>query len=190
MSSPGVVMGNKKQLAKALGVTAPTLDRWLERFGDAVPVLQRGSNGKPFKFDITAVVGFFRQRQADEAGRAIERDEQLAQLALPGLAPDGPAGPATQREIGLSLDNEGKRQKLMKERGELTLASEVRSGLTAALSALGDRLDASVRKVASEHHLPPQVTAALETAFAASRTDIVRTLKQFLREPDAADQPS
>ena len=185
MSSSPATIGNKKQLAKALGVTPPTLDRWLERFGDAVPVLERGSNGRPFRFDIAAVTDFFRTRQAEEAARTAERDEQLAQLALPGLAPDAPTGAVTQREIGLALDNEAKRQKLRRDRRELTDAAEVAAALTSALAALGARLDAIVPQVAAEHHLPPPVVRALADRFAAARAEAVRALQPLIREPDA-----
>ena len=185
-SPPPSITGNKKELASALGVTPPTLDRWLDRFGDAVPVIQRGSNGRPFRFDLVAVTDFFRARQADEATRTAERDEQLAQLALPGLAPDSPANATlTQREIGQALDNEGKRQRLLRDRADLVLAADISATLTAALAALGARLDALVPQIAAEHHLPPAATAALSARFASARADCVRSLQALLREPDA-----
>jgi hypothetical protein len=183
MSSPPVT-GNKKELARALHVTAPTLDRWLERFGEEVPVLRRGSNGKPYLFDIAADTAFFLARQAEEVALTAARDEQLAQLAIPGLVPDG--GAVTQREIGLALDNEGKRQKLQLDRHRLVIAAEISAALTAAIAAAGAAFDSIVPRVAAKHPLPPIVVQALTDEFATARANLVRALQGQIRELDAS----
>jgi AraC-like DNA-binding protein len=176
------VTGNKKELARALHVSVPTLDRWLERFGEAVPMLKRGSNGRGYEFDIPVAVQFFAERKAEEAARAAERDEALAQLDLP-LLDDTPN--VSQRDIGLALDNEGKRQKLAISRGIYTPAAEIRAALSIILAGFHPRLESIVRRVCAEHHMPETVEHALLGSFSDATDDLCTDLQKLLPADDA-----
>ena len=49
---------NMERLSIALGVSLPTLRRWLLIYGDEFPVVRRGSNGRAYEFDLAAVSAF------------------------------------------------------------------------------------------------------------------------------------
>ena len=84
---------NKKELAAILGCSPQTLSAWVDRFGEAFPVIDRGTNGKEWRFDPPAVIAFLQSKHDAEAREAAERAAWLQQYALPGLtSPDDVEG--------------------------------------------------------------------------------------------------
>jgi len=115
---------NRGQLARALGKTEPTIDRWMQ---EGMPVLDEGSNGRAYSFQLSECYAWMQER--DEAARhqeeAQERIVRQMQLALIG----GKEGD-TERSLPPSermkvYAAESQWQELALRRGELVEASSV-----------------------------------------------------------------
>ena len=82
---------NRAELSQAMGVSLPTVDRWVR---DGMPVKQRGSKGTPWEFALADVVNWWgdRQRQAaavdkptnaeDAKLRKLVAEAELVELEL------------------------------------------------------------------------------------------------------------
>lgn len=82
---------NKGEMARFFRVSLPTVDRWVQL---GCPVIEGGSNGVPYQFDVHAVKAWRDQVEEREKRAAAERQQQLdaAQSELFGgeqLAPQG-----------------------------------------------------------------------------------------------------
>jgi len=183
------VTGSKKDLAKALGTSTVTLDRWLERFGDEVPCLQRGTNGLAYRFDLPATVAFFQDKRDEEARRQADRDQALAQLALPFLdapqqAENKPISMREQREALLV----GKLKREESERlGQLVPTAELRDLLGTAFARWNTAIHAAIRQIGGDFHLPDPVTRELDSRIGLAQREFVRDLRaELLPDPDAS----
>lgn len=82
---------NRQELSEAMGVSLPTVDRWIR---DGCPVKQRGAKGIPWEFDLAAVVGWWGDRQREAAAgnaptdmedakrRKVAAEAEMAELEL------------------------------------------------------------------------------------------------------------
>jgi len=179
------VTGNKKQLALALGVHLVTLGQWLERFGDDVPCIQRGTLGKPYLFDIAATVAFFAARREEERARQSAQDEQLAQLSLPIALPD------SEGLGGLSLKDQLAALRLrtmQREEAErlklLVSATDMRDALSETFAALSRRLHQRLRQECRERGLPDDVVRALDQAVTEAQQEAVDEMRRRGAAPD------
>ena len=69
---------NMERLSIALGVSLPTLRRWLLIYGDEFPVVRRGSNGRAYEFDLPTVSAFL---DAKREARKLAAERQTADTA-------------------------------------------------------------------------------------------------------------
>lgn len=60
---------NRSGLAEHMGVSLPTIDRWVK---DGMPVVQRGARGIEWVFDLADVISWYARRQAEAAGGAVD----------------------------------------------------------------------------------------------------------------------
>ena len=60
---------NRSGLAEHMGVSLPTIDRWVK---DGMPVVQRGARGIEWSFDLADVISWYARRQAEAAGGATD----------------------------------------------------------------------------------------------------------------------
>ncbi len=65
MSSDGVTVVNKRELAKLLVVSVVTVNAFMDRL-DNFPVVQPGTNGKVWQFDAATVKVFMAAREAEK----------------------------------------------------------------------------------------------------------------------------
>jgi phage terminase Nu1 subunit (DNA packaging protein) len=65
---------NRTELAAALGVSLPTIDRWRK---DGMPVVTSGSKGVEWAFDLAAVVAWRVKVQVDAAGGATDDIKEI-----------------------------------------------------------------------------------------------------------------
>ena len=185
LSSPTV---NKAQLAHWLGVSLPTLGRWMLRYGADFPVIERGTNGRDYAFDPQAVALFLQARRDEQAQATGERDEQLAQLRLaldlPTAEPP-PKAATTKDEI-----EAWKLRRLMREEAEraqqLVPADGVADALRAALARLSRDMHAFVRQIGREQNWPDAYVRAVESRLADQQRASVASLRTILAEPDDA----
>ena len=177
---------SKRELCLILRISRPTLDAWIDRYGDAFPILERGANGREYRFDPEAVTAFLRDRQAEDANRRAERDQQLAQLMLP--LPDQRPDSAI-----VSLDDQIKAARLNAMRlaeaeraRQLVPAAEVADHLGSIFAALNRNLAAFVRQIGREHAWPEPIIRATEDRLAEVQRAAVREATASLTpEPDA-----
>lgn len=66
---------NRQELAQAMGVSLPTVDRWVR---DGAPVKVRGSKGIPWEFELPAVVTWWGERQRQAAAGSAPTDAEDA----------------------------------------------------------------------------------------------------------------
>ena len=78
---------NKRELAKVMGVSEPTVESWLD---DGLPVVSKGSNGVAYQFDVEAVKAWKVARE-DAARSEVERRQQSLFGDGERLAPAGNA---------------------------------------------------------------------------------------------------
>lgn len=189
MSAP--VTGNKAELAHRLGVSLPTLSLWMQRYGDAFPVLERGSNGRGYVFDFRAVFDFLAARKQEQADAQAERDEALAQLVLP-FAPVAETAPPPGT---LSLQDQFKALQLRRlqreeaERsGQLVPAADIQANLAMVLGRLSRDAHAFLRQIGREQGWPDAYTRAVTDRFADMQREAVRDLDAAMSD-DAPATP-
>lgn len=180
---PSVVI-NKRQLAKLIGVSLPTVSALIERYSDqGFPVARRGTNGVEWQFDGAAVVEFLRDRQAEEAATRSARDELLAQLVLP-LEPPPAGATATVISVKDQLDALKLREALRKEAetaGRLVDAAEVEARFGAVFSAMNREFHAFIRRLGTAHQWPDEVLRKIDT-------DLNEMQHRLVREAAGEDQ--
>jgi phage terminase Nu1 subunit (DNA packaging protein) len=178
---------NKKELAAVIGCSLPTLSAWIDHYGDAFPVSERGTNGREWRFDPAEVIGFLRARRADEERAVAEQAARLQQFALPGLMTPGEIEGVSKPSDLLALARA--RQISRREQSESALlvrTDEVRSALAGHLTRL-DRWAADVlTQIAGKHGWAASVLAEARAMFGEGRLAFVRDVGTYA--PEGAEQ--
>lgn len=83
---------NKGELAEAFAVSETALDKWMRKPG--FPVLEGGSNGVPYKFQLSAVWAWRQARAAADRQRSEDNQRAVQQmrLTLLGMSPEDEDG--------------------------------------------------------------------------------------------------
>lgn len=178
---------NKRELARLLKCSLPTLDRLIDDNPD-LPIERRGSNGVEWEFDPEAVVGFIADRREAEKQAGAARSELLRQFTLPfeQTEPEGARdlSPSERKNLADALSKE---RKLAIEAGLLVTTASVRQGLGDAFKLLGRHLDGLPQQLGRRHHLPDAVVREMVAQIADARRQFVRELEALIvEEPDAA----
>jgi phage terminase Nu1 subunit (DNA packaging protein) len=66
---------NRQELSQAMGVSLPTVDRWIR---DGCPMKQRGTKGVPWVFSLPDVVAWWGDRQRESAAGSAPTDVEDA----------------------------------------------------------------------------------------------------------------
>jgi phage terminase Nu1 subunit (DNA packaging protein) len=148
----GGVSVNKKELAAIVDCSLSTLSAWIDRFGEAFPVIDRGTNGREWRFDPAAVLAFLKAQRDTEERETAARAVWLQQYALPGLAsPDDIDGVSKPSDLlALAKVRQIHRREQM-ESGLLVPTSEVRMALTGAVAKLNRFFQAILTQLARKH---------------------------------------
>lgn len=176
------VVVNKQELAHWLGVSLPTLGRWMLKYGAEFPILERGSNGRDYQFDASAVSAFLRAKQQEQAASKAEQDEQLSQLRLPfdlpGIEPP-PKATSAKEEI-----EAWKLRKMQREEaeaaGKLVPAAPVADGLRALLARISRDQHAFIRQLGRELSWPDPFVRQVERRMAEQQRATVAALREQL----------
>ncbi len=189
-SAPSEELGvvNKRELARYLKTSVVTIGNWIERYPD-FPILQPGTNGRDYKFNLRAVVDFLTAQKEAEARSAAERDEALAQLVLP-LILDQVEQPSSGSKLSTKDQIEALKLASMRRQeaerlGQLVPVAEVSEALVAALATYSRMQRAAVRQAAADQNLPPSVVRALEQRFADAQRTFVREAGAYLTPIEA-----
>lgn len=179
--SPGPLV-NMRQLAAYLRTSRQTLSVWLDRWAD-FPVVERGTNGREYRFDVRAVSTFLRAKRDEQARSTAERDQALSQLAFPfDPPPDEPPEPRLSLKDQVEALKLRRLQREEAERsGRLVEAAGVADLLTTCLTTLQRTLRAGIRQAGLEHNLPDPVIRALEARLADAQRAFVRDAGAFLQ---------
>jgi phage terminase Nu1 subunit (DNA packaging protein) len=185
--SSGPVL-NKAELAHALNVSLPTLSRWLMRYAE-FPVLERGTNGRDYKFDAAAVFEFLRARQEEQAQAAADKDEQLSQLKLPFEVPGADQAPAkTSVKDEIEAYKLRKLQREEAERaGQLVPVAQVSDALQTVFARLSRDMHAFIRQIGREQQWPDSYIRSVEARLAQAQRVSVRDLDELLGTPAVQD---
>jgi len=176
---------NKRELAKLIKCSLPTLDRLIERYPD-FPIEDRGSNGRDYSFDTEAVTAFIAKTREDEAAAASERRALLDEVEIPLLAQL--SGPTDSPDARLKTIRAARElDKLGVERGQLVATAELRQALDRLFDGLATSLDNLPSLLARRHNLPPSAVDAVRQTIKEERKRMVSQILRSLRLPPGAD---
>jgi phage terminase Nu1 subunit (DNA packaging protein) len=176
---------NRRQLATAFGVSENTIDRWV---GQGMPVLEAGSNGRSYQFQLSACWSWReRQKSAEqEANDKAEHAVRQLRLALLGGTSGGgddQARALSPKERAAIYEAEIAYTRLLRERGELIPVGEVVEtfegvfGLVRA--AILDMPDRLAREIALDGGQVERVVRIGDEILAA----MVEAARRFAEEP-------
>ena len=175
---------NKSQLARALNVSEPTVDRWI---GDGMPVLSTGTNGRSYEFQLSECYAWRKAREAEREAEndAAERAVQEMRLALVG----GKAGTSEQalppRERRELYAAEREYMQMAQARGELVRFDDMVDVLDGALAAVRAGIEAMPDRLGRELSLTtPQVLVAVRLADDIL-DDLSKSLAKFVEQQQA-----
>jgi len=126
-------------------------------------VLERGGNGREYRFQLSAVWSWMKARDAAEVADSAARNEQLAQMRLALIGGGDEADGDREldpRKRAAVIDAELKAMQLARLRRELILSRAVQGGVEGLSMNLPDR-------IADAAGLTPAQTEATERVIAA-----------------------
>lgn len=179
MSADGVIV-NRQECARALGVSAPTLDKFL---GMGMPILRGGSNGQAYEIDLGQAVEWYRGHQDAQVEKEREKQSAIsamqAQLDLQGGNADGlDAMPFRLRTE--YYNSEALRIKVERQRGELVERVAVRQVFEAMFAFLADKMATLPDVLERRCALAPDVADELSRQVAEWQETLVRDVETRL----------
>ncbi len=173
---------NKKELAKALDCSLPTLDRLIDRFDD-FPIEQKGGNGVDYVFIVEDVKAYLEKIHAAELAAAEDRLELFADLKIdrPGQATEGGITPA-QRLSLVRAERETRKMKL--EAGFLMDVATFKQEFAPVLGGLGQFLNGIPRRMGRRFNLPDEVILAMEDEMADELYRVVERAEKIIGGED------
>lgn len=180
---------NKRELAKILRCSLPTVGALLDRYPD-FPVERRGSNGVEWQFDPAAVTTFLQRRREDETAAAAEQHRERAalldqfRLPIDDLAPPADATLTPQQRLATARAR-ALEDKMAREAGLLVPTSQVRATLSTTLAQLNQFLAALPGTLGRQYNLPDPVVRDMRRRIEAQQRQLVAQLGA-LAPPDTA----
>lgn len=177
---------NKKEMAKRIGVSLPTLTSWIERWDD-FPIVERGTNGARYRFNPRDVLLFISEKQSEERAKTAERDERLTsiQLEMAELFPEEERVPEeSHNDIKKQLDAwklRGLKRKEAELSGRLLIASEVRDNLMDVFARLGSETRSFWKRACVRNGIPAAIVDRLLDDYADVQRTLVNGLSDGLR---------
>lgn len=154
---------NRKTLAKALNVSENTISKYQDA---GMPVLEAGTNGKDYKFQLSECYAWRMARDADDQARRALETANADQLALAFRNPDEDASEETvgltARQIADESDAEIKRLRAAEARRDLVNANRMRVLLEDLLVQCRDSIMTMVDFCELEFSLSPDQVAKLQ----------------------------
>jgi hypothetical protein len=173
---------NKQELAAWLGVHLTTLAQWMLKYGADFPVIERGTNGRDYRFDAQAVSDFLRAKQEEQAASKAQRDERLAQLRLPfdlpGVEPP-PKATSTKEEL-LAWELRKRQRQEAEAAGLLVPAAPALEAFSTAFARISRDTRAFVRQLGIEQHWPVAYIRAVEKRLVENQAASVAAVRELL----------
>ncbi len=182
------ILVTKIELARLLGVSAPTVAAWLRRYPD-LPVAAVGRKGRPWRFDPAAVRTFLEAQREAERRMDVARAERVAQFALPlQTQPDrrpSDDGRSPAELLAMVRVRRAEREEAV-ACGRLVDAAKARASFADVLGRLGRDMRGSVRRLLAEHGVAGDAAAAIEAAVAEQQHQAVARISADLGAAEAA----
>lgn len=152
---------NKKQLATALNVTEPTIDRYI---GRGMPVAEEGGNGRSYQFQLSDCYAWYCGQRDEQERQTAEADRAAQQMRLALLG--GEAGDSERalpaKERAQIYEAEQRYLAAARERGRLIPVEKVVDLLESVFMTIRDAVDALPDRLEREAGLNgKQVDAAV-----------------------------
>lgn len=167
---------NRGQIARAMGVSVVTIDEWI---GKGMPVAEKGSNGRPYKFDLEACQAWKRGEDAkDEQERAQQEAlirEQTLQLTG-GAAGDSEMAIAPEKRRAF-YDAEFAWRREAIARGELMRTADVERQFGEVFKFLAQGLQSLPDVLARKCSLPPEAVTQIQSVVDAWQEDMAKILQ-------------
>jgi phage terminase Nu1 subunit (DNA packaging protein) len=177
---------NKRELARILSVSLPTVSAWLDRYPD-FPTLQVGRNGLEYQFDPIAVRAFMAAKEEAEEAEEAARTAAIAQLGLsletPAAALADALSPRERLDHVRAIQAE---DELRVKRGYLVSVPTVRQAMTAAVARWNRMNRAALRQAGHDMALPDAVVRALQDRLGETQAQFIRELGYEAGIADAA----
>lgn len=174
---------NKKELAKKLRVSLPTLDRLIDEYQD-FPISAGGSTGRPYEFDLAAVDEFLGSKRDAEEAAIAERLSLFDGLDLTSVQRGDAAGMTPGQQLS-AVRVQRELRKMRQEDGFLVDVSELRMALSGPISDLVSMLDGLPDRMGRRFNLPVDVTEAMRSEIDEERRKIHAAMMESLNEKDA-----
>jgi phage terminase Nu1 subunit (DNA packaging protein) len=184
---------NRRQLATAFGVSENTIDRWV---GQGMPVLEAGSNGRSYQFQLSACWSWRERQKSAEQAASDQAEHAVRQLRLALLGGGGTgtgddqARALSPKERAAIYEAEIAYTRLARERGDLVPVGQVVEtfeqvfGLVRA--AILDMPDRLARELALDGGQVERVVRIGDEILAA----MVEAARQFADEPAREREPA
>lgn len=180
----------RTELARALGVSLPTIDNWAaDEFEGGMPCHEEGSNGRPYKYDLDQVRAW-RGRRSGEREAEKEQKEALIRrqqdtLDLQGGSADG-VDLLSSEARSKYYESELKRMKTDQMRGTLVLADEFEAELGAVFKMMAQWLQSLPDHLQREAGLDTGMTALVQEKTDAFQESLAREMMERGRLDDVA----
>ena len=149
---------NLTDLARARGCSVPALKHYLASRPD-FPVLERGGNGKAYKFDPVAVQRYFEAEREAKRQEEAEKEQHLGPLGeMFGAEAEGRSADQLAKDIA----NRHRLNDLALKEGLLVPSADMSRELTAIFDWLGRTLGEIPAKLQREHGLSAAVVSSME----------------------------
>lgn len=168
---------NRAQLADALGLTEPTIDKMRK---DGMPVLQEGSNGQAYQFQLSACFAWKRARETEKQETDARIADTIRQMRMELLGGDAGSSemalsPKQRKEL-YEVDHAYNR--LAEQRGELVPRAEV----VALLNRIFEAVRATVNGMPDRLSRDAGLTGRQAEQAVAVADDLLTELHRLLSE--------
>lgn len=169
---------NKRELARLLPVSLPTLDKMIADNPD-FPIEGKGSNGREYEFDLVKVQAWRAAKLEEERAHASER---MSALGVFDFGDDAPANSSPTQMFALAR-YERERRKLAQEAGLLIDVATLRVRTQPVIMDLALFLDALPDTIGRKLKLTPAMVEEVRVLLEEGRNDFVVNMVASLEPP-------
>lgn len=181
---------NKRELARLLKISPPTLDARLDAEPE-FPISQKGGPGVPWEFNTADVLEYERAKIEAERAETRRRAEALAKIQ-PGMFTPGEEGPENpdytpQQRLQAARAATAER-KLARDARLLVHTGEVKQALEDLFASLGRKMDQLPQDLTRKFNLPSEVARHIKSDLDDWRRKAVAEIDKSLDTDPGPDQ--
>jgi hypothetical protein len=156
---------NQTELVQIAGISAPTLRDYMRKYPETFPIVEGGSNGRDYVFDVREVRKFLDGLEEEKRQAEAKRRAELADLQRDFF------GEALEDEGALELTPDQRKKladakhaenRLSEQQGQLVKAAEVRQAVERAFLQLRRRLEGLGQEIAKTYGLDRPARIAID----------------------------